>query len=151
MLLLRLYEQWRGISFLGDRFSAVARGSKLCVLILFCLGSALVDRCRFVQVSGRQLIFLVFCRRGDFLSWGYWCPCWCHWPGYGYTAGRHCLPIISWSSWFLGTLWPDIVPWKTITLWSGSQPLCVIIPVSIHQRKVYLPLVNWFHLWGVFF
>ena len=26
MLLLRVYEQWRGISFLGDHFSAVARG-----------------------------------------------------------------------------------------------------------------------------
>ena len=49
MLLLRVYEQWRGISFLGDHFSAVARGRKFCVLILVCLGSALVGLCRFFR------------------------------------------------------------------------------------------------------
>ena len=47
MLLLRLYEQWRGIYFFGDHFSALARGRKLCVLILVCLGSNLVGLCCF--------------------------------------------------------------------------------------------------------
>ena len=47
MLLLRVYEQWRSISILGDHFRPVARGGKLCVLILFSLGSALVGICRF--------------------------------------------------------------------------------------------------------
>ena len=43
MLLIRIYEQWRGISFLGDHFSVVVRGRKLCVIILVYLGSAFVD------------------------------------------------------------------------------------------------------------
>ena len=42
MLLLRVYEQWCGISFLGDHFSAVAKVRKLCVLILVFLGLAFV-------------------------------------------------------------------------------------------------------------
>ena len=46
--MLRVYEKWRGISFIGDHFSAVARGSKLGVLILVYLGSELVGMCRFV-------------------------------------------------------------------------------------------------------
>ena len=45
--MLRVYEQWRGISFLGYHFSAVVRGRKLCVLILVNLGSAFVGLCRF--------------------------------------------------------------------------------------------------------
>ena len=68
MLLLRLYEQWCGIYFLGDHFSAVVRGEKLCVIILVCLGSASVGLFCFVQVYGRQLLFLVFCRRRDCFS-----------------------------------------------------------------------------------
>ena len=66
MLPIRVYEQWSGISFLGDNFRALARGRKLCVLILVYLGSAFVCLCRFFLVCGRQLIFLVLCRRNDF-------------------------------------------------------------------------------------
>ena len=47
MLLLRVYEQWRGISFLGDHFSVVERERKLCVLILVDLFSAFLGLCRF--------------------------------------------------------------------------------------------------------
>ena len=65
MLLLRVYEQWRGISFLGVSFRAVAREKKLSVLILVCFGSAFVGLCRFFQVCGRQLLFLVLCIRSD--------------------------------------------------------------------------------------
>ena len=43
---------------------------------------------------------------------------------------------------FQGTLWPDRVSWKTLTVWSGCPPLCVIISVSVRQSKVCLPLVN---------
>ena len=68
MLLLRIYEQWHGIYFLGDHFRAVARGRKLCVLILVYFGSAFVGICRFILVCGRQLLFLVLCRRCDWLS-----------------------------------------------------------------------------------
>ena len=64
MLLLRVYELWHGIYFLGDHFSAVARGRKLCVLIFVCLGSAFVGLYCFIQVCGRQLIFLVLCIEG---------------------------------------------------------------------------------------
>ena len=67
MLLLIVYEQWSGISFLGDHFSAVARGRKLCVLVLVYLGSAFVGLCSFVQVCGRQCLFMVLCRRRYFL------------------------------------------------------------------------------------
>ena len=67
MLLLKVYEHWNGISFLGDHFSAVARGKKFCVLILVYLGSAFVGLCYFFLVCGRQLIFLVLCRRRDWL------------------------------------------------------------------------------------
>ena len=59
MLLLRVYEQWRRISFLEDHFSAVARGRNLCVLILVCLVSAFVGLCWVDQVCGRRLLFLV--------------------------------------------------------------------------------------------
>ena len=143
MLMLRLYGQWNGISFLGDHFSAVARGRKLCVLILFCLVSSFVGLFWVVQVCCRRFLFLVLCRRRDCLSWGYWCPWWCHWPGCGYIAGRHLLTIFPWSWWFPGTLWPDRVPWQTLTVWSECPPLCVRIPVALSQSKVYLPLVNW--------
>ena len=47
MLLLRVYEKWRGISFLVDHFSAVARRRKLCVLILVHIGSVFVSMCCF--------------------------------------------------------------------------------------------------------
>ena len=153
MLLLRLYEQWRGIYFLGYHFSVVSRGRKLCVPILIYLGSAFVGMCQFVLVCGRQLMFLILCRRRDWVSWGYWCPCWGHWPGCGYTAGRRCFTIIPWSWLFLVTLWPDRVPWKTLTEWSGWPHLCVRIPVSLRQRKVCLPLVIWlsFERWLLFF
>ena len=40
MFLLRVYKQWRGIYFVGEHFSAVARGRKLYVIVLVCLGSA---------------------------------------------------------------------------------------------------------------
>ena len=62
MLLLRVYDQWHGISFLGDYFSAVARGRKLYVVVLVCLGPAFVGLCRRVLVCGRQLLFLVLCK-----------------------------------------------------------------------------------------
>ena len=143
MLLIRVYEQWRGIYFLGDHLRAVARGIKLCVLILVCLGSALVGLCYFVQVCGIELLFMLLCIRYDCFSWGYWCPCWGHWPGCGYTAGRRCLPIVPWSWLFPDTIWPDRVPWRTLTVWSGCPPLCVRIPVSLRQSKVCLLLVNW--------
>ena len=63
MLLLRVYDQWRGISFLGDHFSAVARGRKLCVLILVCLGSASVDLCHFPRCVVDNL-YLWYCVEG---------------------------------------------------------------------------------------
>ena len=53
MLLLRGYEQWRGINFLGDYFSAVAKGKKLYVILLVCLGSAFVVLCSRILVCGR--------------------------------------------------------------------------------------------------
>ena len=127
--MLRVYEQWCGISFLGDHFSTVERGRKLCVLILVCLVSAFVGLCRVVQVCVRRLLFLVLCRRCDYLSWGCWFPCWGHWPGCGYTAGRRCLPIVPLSWLFPGTLWSDRFPLQTLTIWSGWSPLCVRIPV----------------------
>ena len=70
MLMLRLYEKWRGIYFLRDHFSAVARGRKLCVLILVYLVSAFVGLFRVVHVWGRRLLFLVLCRRRDFFHEG---------------------------------------------------------------------------------
>ena len=142
MLLLRVYEQWRGISFLGDHFSAVARGRKFCVIILVYLGASIVVLCRCVLVCGRQLLFLVFFIKCDCLSWGYWCPCWFHWPGCGFTSGRRCFPIVPWSWLFPGTIWPDRVPWQTLTKWSGFPPICVRIPFS-RQRKVFLTSVIW--------
>ena len=143
MLLLRVYEQWYGISFFGDHFSAVARGGKLYVIILVCLGSAYVGLCRLVLVCDRQLIFMVLCRKIDCLSWGYWCPCWGRWPGWRYTAGRRCLPIVPWSWLFSGTLWPDKVPWQTLTEYSGCPPICLRTPVSLLQSKVCLTLGIW--------
>ena len=68
MFLIRVYEQWHGISFLGENFSAVVRGRKLCVIILVYLGSAFVGLCRLVLVCGRKLIFLVLFRKRDCLS-----------------------------------------------------------------------------------
>ena len=67
-MLLRVYEQWSGISFFGDHFSAVARGRKLSILILVYLVSSFVGMFRFALVCGRKLIFLVFFRRRDWLS-----------------------------------------------------------------------------------
>ena len=53
MLLLRGYEQWHGISFLVDHFSAIEKGRKLYVTILVCVGLAFVVLCRLVLVRGR--------------------------------------------------------------------------------------------------
>ena len=143
MLLLRIYEQWHGIYFLGYHFSAVARGRKLCVIILVYLGSAFVGLCCRILVCGRQLLLLVLCRKLDCLSWGYWWNCWGHWPGCGYTAGKICFTIVLWSWLFLGTLYPDRVPWQTLNECSGFPPLCVRIPVYLRQRKVCLTSVIW--------
>ena len=153
MLLLIVYEQWRGIYSLGEHFNVVARGRKFFVLILVYLGSTFLDMCSFPLMSVRQLILLVFFRRRDWLSWGYWCPCRGHQPGCGYTAGRRCLPIVPWLWLFPGTLWPDIVPYQTLTKWSGCPTLCVIIPIYILQSKVCLPSVNRFSFerWLLFF
>ena len=57
MLLLIVYDQWRGISFLGDHFSAVARRRKLCVLILVYLCSAFVGLCHFSRCVVENLYF----------------------------------------------------------------------------------------------
>ena len=153
MLLLRAYEQGRVIYFLGDNFRAVSRRRKLCVITLVYLGSVFVGLWRLVLVCGRQLIFLVLCRKRDYLSGGYWCPCWGHWPGCGYTAGRRWLPIVLWSWLFLVSLWPDRVPWQTLTKWSGFPPICVRIPLSLRKRIVWLPSVIWlsFERWLLFF
>ena len=70
MLLLRVYEQWHGISFLGDHFRVVERGRKLCVIIIIYLGSAFLSLCHRVLVCGRQLIFLVLCRKRIFFHEG---------------------------------------------------------------------------------
>ena len=142
MLMLIIYGQWRGIYFLGGHSSAVAGGRKLCILILVCFVSAYVVLCPVDQVYCRRLLFLVLCRRRGYLSWGYWCPWWCHWPGCRYTAGKHCLHNVPWSWLFLGTLYLGRVTWQTLTVCSECPPLCVRIPVSLHQRKVCLPLVN---------
>ena len=144
MLVLRLYEQWRGISFLGDHFSTVARGRKFCVIIPVFLFSSFVGLCRVVEVCGRQLLFMVLCIRHDYFSLRYWFPCWVHWPGCGYTAGRRCLTVVPWSWLFPSTLWSYRVPWQTLTIWSGWPPLFVRILVSLCQWKVCLPLVNLF-------
>ena len=70
MLLLRVYEQWSGIYFLGDHFNAVGRGRKLCVLILVCLGSAFVVLCSFSRCVVDNLYFwycvedVIVCREG---------------------------------------------------------------------------------------
>ena len=52
-----------------------------------------------------------------------------------------------------GYTFPDRVPWQTLTVWSGCPALCVIIPVSLCQRKVCLTLVNWLSVvrWLLFF
>ena len=62
MLLLRGYEQWCGISFLGDHFRTVAKGRTLYVIVLFCVGSAFVVMCHLVLVCGRQYLLPVFYR-----------------------------------------------------------------------------------------
>ena len=61
MLLLRGYDQWHVISFLGNHFSAVARGMKLYAIVLICVGSTFVVLCCHVLVCGRQLLYLVLC------------------------------------------------------------------------------------------
>ena len=57
MLLLRVYEHWRGISFLGDHLIKVARGREVCVLILVYLGSAFVGLCSFSRCVVDNLYF----------------------------------------------------------------------------------------------
>ena len=143
MFMIRVYEKWCGISFLGDHFSVIARWRKLCVLILVYLGSAFVVFCCSVLVCGKKLIFMVFCRKRDWLSWGYWCPCWGHWPGCRYTSGRRCLTIVPWPWLFSGTLLPDRFPWQNLTKWIGFPLLCVRIPVSLCQRKVCSTSAIW--------
>ena len=61
MLLLRGYEHWHGISFLGYHFSAVARGKKLCVIVIFYVGSAYVDMCRRSLLCGRKSLLPLLC------------------------------------------------------------------------------------------
>ena len=140
MLILRLYEQWHDIYLLGDHFRPIVRKRKLCVIVLVYLGSAFVGLFHRVLMCVRQL--LVFGRKRDCFQWGYWCPCWGHWPRCGYTAGRHCLTIFP-CYWLLpGTLWPDRVPWQTLTKWRAWPSICVRIPVSICQSKLCLA-------WGV--
>ena len=143
MLLLILYEQWRGISFFGDHFSALERGRKLCVIILVYLGPAFVGMCCCVLVCGRQLLFLVLCINRDCLLWGYWFPFWGHWPGFGYTAKRRCLPIVPGSWLFPGTAFTNRVPWQTLNKWSGCPSRCVRISVSLRQSKVCLTSGIW--------
>ena len=62
MLLLRIYEQWRGIFFLRERSSVVDRGGKLYVIFLFCVGSDYVVWCGLVLASGRQYLLPVLYR-----------------------------------------------------------------------------------------
>ena len=45
---------------------------------------------------------------------------------------------------FLDTLWPDRVPWQTLTKWSGCLPLCEKIPILLCQRKVCQNSGIWF-------
>ena len=59
MLLLRGYGQCHGIYFLRYHFSAVARGRKFYVIVIFCVGSAYVVLCRLVLVIGRQSLLPV--------------------------------------------------------------------------------------------
>ena len=62
MLLIRIYEECRVISFLGNHFSAVARGRMLYVIVLFFVGSAYVVLCCLVLVSGIKSLLPVFYR-----------------------------------------------------------------------------------------
>ena len=62
MLLLKGYEKWNVIYFLGDHFSVVARGRNLYVIFLVYVGLAFVVLCRSVLVCGMQLLFIVLCR-----------------------------------------------------------------------------------------
>ena len=57
MLLLIGYEQWRGISFLGDHFSVVEIGGKFYGIVPICVGSAFLVLCLCVLVCGRKLFF----------------------------------------------------------------------------------------------
>ena len=60
MFLLRGYdEQWHGIYFLGDHFSAVARRRKLYVIVLVCVVPAFVVLCCCVLVCGKQLFYSI--------------------------------------------------------------------------------------------
>ena len=70
MLLLRVYEQWIVIYFVGDHFSVVMRGMKLYVIVLVCLDSAFVGMCCRVLVCGRKLLFMVLCRNRDYFHVG---------------------------------------------------------------------------------
>ena len=153
MLQLIVYDQWSGIFFLGDHFNAVARGRKFYVIVLVCLGSAFLVLCFRVLVCVRQLLFLVLCRKCVYFSWGYWCPFWGHWSVCGYTSGRRCLPIVPLSWLFLDTIWPDIVPWKTLTEWSGCPHICVKMRVSLRQSKLCLTSGIWLSCerWLLFF
>ena len=71
MLLLRGYDQWCGISFLGDHFSAVARERNFYVIVLVYVGSAYVVLCCHVLVCGRKLMVMVLGIELPCLSRGY--------------------------------------------------------------------------------
>ena len=54
MLLIRGYEQCRGIYFLCDHFSAVVRRRKLYVIVLVCVVPVFVVLCGCVLVCGKK-------------------------------------------------------------------------------------------------
>ena len=60
MLLIKIYEKWRGGYLFGDHFSTVARGRKLYFIVLFRVGSAYVVWCSLVLACGRQSMILLF-------------------------------------------------------------------------------------------
>ena len=68
------------------------------------------------------------------------------------TSGRRWLPIFPWSWLYLDTLWIERVPWENLTGGSGCVPLCVKIPVSLLQRRLYLASWIWlaFERWFLF-
>ena len=72
MLMLRVYDNWRSIYFLGDHLIKVSRGRKFCVLILVYLGSAFVGLCSFSRCVVDNLYFwyfvegMIFCHEGTY-------------------------------------------------------------------------------------
>ena len=70
MFLFRGSEQWHGFSFLGDHFNVVAIGSKLYVIVPFCVGSAYVVWFFLVLACVRQSLLLLMYRRPFFSNKG---------------------------------------------------------------------------------